>query len=54
MTSLYKEWKTIAQDRNILIENIHKLYMDTAFEKGMSEDLYDFLEKLRDVLDTER
>lgn len=54
MTSLYEEWKSIAQDRNILIENIHRLYMDTAFNPGMSEDLYNFLDKLRDILDSEK
>ena len=43
-----------ADEVKVLIENIHRLYMDTAFEPGMSEDLYNFLDKLRDILDSEK
>ena len=54
MEELINHWKSRFEDQNNLIEDIHRLYMDTAFETGKSEDLYNFLDKLRDILDSEK
>jgi hypothetical protein len=54
MTNLSEYWKLRFEDQNNLIQEVHNLYIDSAYKKENPKDLEVFLEKLRDILDSEK
>ena len=54
MTNSDKYWKLRLVYQNNLIQDVHNLYMENAYKKENSKDLEVFLDKLRDILDSEK